>query len=126
MTILLIESDTKTAMEVKKLIEKMGHTLGKIAKNYQDALMALDELVPNLIIADLELNGTMDGLAAVQDIQDDYQIPVIFYSRLYSKEIVERIKKLNVINYIIKNQSFRLDEMQIAIELAHSKIKNLS
>ena len=124
MNILLIDNDFKTAMEVKKLIEKMGHKVGFVAKNYNEAMLSLDELIPHLIIADLELEGNLDGLSAVRDIEEEYQVPIIFYSSIFGKDVLDKIKKLPVINFIVKARPNKLEEVQIAIELADLKIKS--
>lgn len=124
MNVLVIENDHKTANDIKKIIEKLGHKVCKTAKTKNEAIFAFEEEIPNLIISEIDLDNEMDGLHFIQSIEQDYFIPVIFYTNIYNREILDKIRRFPVLNYLIKSRPAKLEELQMAVELAYMKIKD--
>lgn len=76
--VLIIEDEPIIAMDIEALVEGLGHRVTNIARTHQEALAAIKERKPGLVLADIQLADGSSGLDAVNDILKSITIPVIF------------------------------------------------
>ncbi|WP_277882901.1 response regulator [Pontivivens ytuae] len=78
--VLIIEDEPLIALDLSNIVEGLGHDVISIARTRNEAVEAVKDLRPDLILADVRLADGSSGIDAVDDIlgaaQDD--IPVIF------------------------------------------------
>lgn len=77
-SILIIEDEPLIAMEISDIVEGMGHKVCGVAGREKSAVALARELNPALVLADIQLQGSDSGIAAVQEILKGVSIPVIF------------------------------------------------
>lgn len=103
-TILLIEDNTDTVLQMKMLLEREGYTI-LIANNGHEALDAIANKIPDGIISDLMMPG-MDGFEVLENLrsqENTRNIPVlILTAKNLSKDEREKINALNVTHLIQK------------------------
>nr|HPM01764.1 PAS domain S-box protein [Candidatus Cloacimonadota bacterium] len=87
----------------------------------EDAVLAVNNVQPDIILLDIELAGYMDGIETADRIRSSYNCPIIFMSGLSDQETVQRTIKNEAFAYLIK--PFRPRELVITIELAIYKYK---
>ncbi|MCQ4161416.1 response regulator [Roseomonas sp. GC11] len=91
--ILVIEDEPIIAMDVRQLVEACGHRVVGVAASEAQAVRMAQERKPRLILADVNLGAGGDGISAVNRIQREVQVPVIFVTaypeRLLTAEQVE-------------------------------------
>jgi CheY-like chemotaxis protein len=75
--VLVIEDEPLIALELKRVLEGLGHTVA-IARTHDDALRAAELKNPGLVIADIRLADGSSGLDAVNDLLRSLTVPVIF------------------------------------------------
>jgi DNA-directed RNA polymerase specialized sigma24 family protein len=75
--VLVIEDEPLIALELKRVLEALGHTVA-IARTHEDALRAAELRNPGLVIADIRLADGSSGLDAVNDLLRSLTVPVIF------------------------------------------------
>lgn len=75
---LIIEDEPFIALDLKGILEELGHRVIGIARTYTDALKAVEGRQPGLILADIQLADGSSGLDAVNRILTGLSIPVIF------------------------------------------------
>jgi len=56
----------------------MGHTVRHVARTHREAIAAVAEHRPQLVLADIQLADGSSGMAAVQEILRAVDIPVVF------------------------------------------------
>jgi len=76
--VLIIEDEPFIALDIKALVEELGHRVVGMARTHKEALAAIAEAEPGLILADIQLADGSSGLDAVNDILDAVSAPVIF------------------------------------------------
>jgi DNA-directed RNA polymerase specialized sigma24 family protein len=76
--ILIIEDEALIALDLKSLVEGLGHRCIGIARTRTEAIAVARVNRPGLIIADIQLADGSSGLEAVKDIFNSFEVPVIF------------------------------------------------
>ena len=90
-TILVVEDDGLIALYLTELMEKSGYCVGS-ASSGEMVLQALKESpVPDLILMDVGLPGSLDGIETFRQIRRQFSIPAIFITAYTSPAILERI-----------------------------------
>ncbi len=102
-----------------RLTELGFHVIGS-AEDYQGVMEKLsqyprDEL-PHLILMDINLPGDTDGIMAATEIQEKYQIPIVYISSLMDDDIMERAKLTKPRGYIVK--PFTDNQLKATVEMA--------
>ena len=101
-TVLVVEDDGLIALYLTELLENSGYIVGSVSSGE----MALQELkgspVPDLILMDIGLAGSLDGIETLRQVRKQYTIPVIFITAYSSPGILERIREVGPDGYIIK------------------------
>ena len=78
--ILVVEDDMILALVLKKNLEQLGHTVLEVQASGQGAIDAVSTSKPNLIIMDIKLMGSIDGIQTMIEIRKFSEIPVIYVS----------------------------------------------
>ena len=76
--VLIIEDETFIALDLEGLAESLGHRVVGIARTHSEALAIAKTKKPGLILADIQLADGSSGLDAVNELLDDFEVPVIF------------------------------------------------
>jgi DNA-directed RNA polymerase specialized sigma24 family protein len=76
--VLIIEDEPLIAMDLEALINDLGHRAMHVSRTRQDAVAAVREQEPGLILADIQLADGSSGLDAVNDILGICDVPVVF------------------------------------------------
>ena len=65
-------------MELDFLLQEMGHRVVRVARTEREALEAVMQTRPGLVLADIQLADGSSGLDAVNQFLRDFSVPVIF------------------------------------------------
>jgi len=84
-----------------------------------DAIQCAEKLRPDVVLMDIALKGTMDGIEAAGLIKKNFDIPVIFVSTRSDNATIMRAMEVNPDGFIKK--PFNDDDLRIAIHLALKK-----
>lgn len=76
--VLIIEDEPLIALDLQNVVEDLGHRVVDVARTHQEALAAIDQHRPGLILADIQLADGSSGLEAVNEILESIEVPVIF------------------------------------------------
>jgi CheY-like chemotaxis protein len=76
--VLIIEDEPLIAMHLEQIVEDMGHDVAAMAMTHRDALAKAHEVVPELVLADIQLADGSSGLEAAREILESFDVPVIF------------------------------------------------
>jgi CheY-like chemotaxis protein len=114
--ILIVEDEVIIAMEIQVRLENEGFDVCGIASSGEKAIRAAREKKPDLILMDIALRGTMDGLEAAGLIQKERPVPVIFLSASDNQAVLRQIQEKKLGEYISK--PFKETDLLAAIWLA--------
>jgi CheY-like chemotaxis protein/DNA-directed RNA polymerase specialized sigma24 family protein len=76
--VLIIEDEALIALDLEGLVENLGHRVIGVARTRNQALEIAQKRRPGLVLADIQLADGSSGLDAVNDILNDFKVPVIF------------------------------------------------
>lgn len=77
--VMVIEDETIIAMDIKGIVESIGHDVTGIARTRDQAVDLAAQQVPDLVLADIQLADGSSGIDAVHDILGSLgDVPIIF------------------------------------------------
>jgi CheY-like chemotaxis protein/DNA-directed RNA polymerase specialized sigma24 family protein len=76
--VLVIEDEPIIALDLKVILEDMGHEVVATAATRDEAVRLATELRPGLVLADIRLADGSSGIDAVKQILTSFEVPIIF------------------------------------------------
>ncbi len=121
--ILIVENEILISDEMALMLESVGYEIVDQVTTGEEAIESALSYSPDLIIMDIELDGNMDGVAAMHAINKHHLIPVIYLTQFHDHLTVQRAIKTKPAAYMSK--PFNLRSMSIAIDIAlHNATSN--
>jgi len=100
--ILVVEDELIIAKGIEKRLKALGYAVTDTAASGEEAVEKALEALPDLILMDINLPGTMDGVTAAEKIRAVADIPVIFLTAYTDSDTLARAKISEPFGYIIK------------------------
>jgi len=116
--IVIADDEPIIRMDLKTLLEEMGHNVVGEAADGQKALELARSLKPDVVIMDIKM-PVMDGLDAAKIIAEEKIAPVVLLTAYSQKDLIERAKEAGVFGYLVK--PFQESDLLPAIEIAISR-----
>jgi len=88
-----VEDEGIVAEEVRDTLTRLGYDVPVVAATAEKALKGVLQTEVDLVLMDIRLRGSMDGIEAAQRIRDSVRIPVVFLTA-YSDEATLRRAKI--------------------------------
>lgn len=88
--ILLVEDDALVAETVNDVLSAVGYAVVGLAATADDAVRLAEELRPDLVLMDINLRGSRDGVEAASEIAQRLGISSLFVTAMSSSEIKAR------------------------------------
>lgn len=117
--ILVVDDEAFLARDLKQRLENMGYEVPTTASSGEEAVRIAAELKPDLVLTDINLADSMDGIEAARQIRRHRDIPVIYLSAHADQTTLDRAKTTGPFGYILK--PFQDHELKIAVEMALNK-----
>jgi len=117
--ILIVEDESLVARDMENMVMGIGYEVCGIAKTGDEAVEYAARLRPDLILMDVIIKGTLDGIAAAEKIWEAFHIPIIYVTAYADEVTLKRAKTTEPFGYILK--PFDERELKIAIEMAFYK-----
>jgi DNA-directed RNA polymerase specialized sigma24 family protein len=76
--VLIIEDEPIIAMDLEAMVTDLGHSVLRIARTQKEAVAAIADHAPGLVLADIQLADGSSGLDAVNEILGVCEVPVVF------------------------------------------------
>jgi CheY-like chemotaxis protein len=76
--VLIIEDEPLIAMDIETLVQSLGHRVNSVARTHSEAIRAVGEHRPGLVLADIQLADGSSGLDAVNEMLQSFSVPVVF------------------------------------------------
>ena len=99
---MIVEDDLILAMLNKRLVELLGHIVVKSVKSGEEAVIYAKDNVFDLILMDVRLKGEMDGISAMNEINETKNIPAIYITGNSDRETKARAEKSNMLAFCVK------------------------
>jgi CheY-like chemotaxis protein len=76
--VVIIEDEPLIAMDLQRLVQDLGHRVVRVARTERQAIEAVRQTRPGLVLADIQLADGSSGLDAVNEFLRMFSVPVIF------------------------------------------------
>lgn len=114
--ILIVEDELITATDLREILQKRGHHVVGIAKNYHETISILEKQNPDLALVDIVLkNSSHNGIEIAELLLQKRQIPHIFLTSHSDLHDFEEARTSAPKAYLSK--PFRPNEIIFQIEL---------
>jgi PAS domain S-box-containing protein len=114
--ILVVEDERIIALNLKENLESLGYAVVGIADSGEKAVAEATRLRPDLVLMDIRLKGSMDGIQAAQQIWESLFLPVIYVTGHSDRSTLERAKITAPFGYVLK--PVKEKELSVAISIA--------
>ncbi len=114
--ILIVEDESIVAKDIQMSLRKLGYNVVAICSNGEDALLAVEEHTPELILMDIMLKGEMSGIETAEKVKSRFNIPIIYLTAYADESTLSKAKITEPYGYIIK--PFKEIDLRTAIEMA--------
>ena len=117
--VLVVEDDEVTAMNLKMSLEKQDYDVVSVADTALQARNKIKIYEPNIVLIDISLQKSNDGIELAQHIRDKHQIPFIFLTAHSDNDIINQAKLTEPYGYILK--PFDPQSLNATIQMAMYK-----
>lgn len=114
--ILVVEDEGIVAKDIQNSLKKLGYHVPLVVSTGEDAVQAVEESNPDLVLMDIMLKGSLSGIDAANVIKDRYDIPVVFLTAYADESTLAKAKISEPYGYIIK--PFKEIDLHTTIEMA--------
>lgn len=115
-SVLIVEDEAAVGSVVKKQLNRKGFQVFDVISSGEEAVGAVEQHNPDVVLMDIHLEGSMDGIAAAKAIQEGHDVPVIYLTGDAMDETVEEAREAQAYGYLLKPINDR--ELVTTIEIA--------
>jgi DNA-binding LytR/AlgR family response regulator len=116
--ILSVEDDPIYSETIQMIVEQAGYELVGQFSNGEEALVAIKAVKPDLLLLDIHIEGSLNGIQLAEKVEND--LPIIFITSLREREVFEKAKSSKPVAFILK--PFDSLMLQNTIDLAVSQL----
>ncbi len=119
--IFIVEDSSIVAMDLKQTLLGLGYQVVGIAGTGEEAVAAIGEASPDIILMDVKLPGRLNGIEASKEIRATINVPVIYTTAYSDREIVDEVQKSFPFGFVIK--PYREKDLLVAVETAFTRFE---
>ncbi len=112
----VVEDEILIADNICFTLLNLGYKVAGPVISYTDAIEMIEEQTPDLLLLDIQLAGSADGIELAAHVQQTYGIPYIFLTANSDQATVKRATQVQPYAFLVK--PFTSDEIYAAIEIA--------
>ncbi len=100
--VLIVEDEVFNGMALSMMIPQWGCEVLDLVTNGEDAIRVAEAARPDVVLMDINIHGSIDGLAAGREIIDRLGISVIFMTGYDDDKTVNAAKDLQPLGFLVK------------------------
>lgn len=117
--VLVVEDEMIVAEDLRRTLQQLGYEVSSIVATGEAVRRQVEIDQPDLILMDIGLKGSMDGIEAAQELNSRHVVPIVYLTAYTDPETLKRAKLTNPFGYIIK--PFEKRDLRTTIEMALHK-----
>lgn len=122
-TILIVEDDYIVARTLEKTLCELGYPVAGMTSTGQEAIELAGKYRPTLILLDIHLKSSMDGIETARKIYELYQIPIVYVTAYSDDRTFSRAIGTALYGYLIKPVTANALRNTIEIALEKHRIE---
>ncbi len=100
--VLIVEDEVINAMALAEVIPEWGCIVVDMVTSGEDAIRVAEAEKPDVVLMDIRIHGSIDGLGAAREIIGRLGIPVIFMTGYDDEETVSAAMDLKPLAFLVK------------------------
>lgn len=117
--VLIVEDEMIVASDLQTSLCRLGYSVQDIATTGEEAVEKALATHPDLLLVDIKLRGSMDGIDAARHINDHRETPIVYLSAFSDRATLDRAKTTEPYGYLVK--PFNTQELGTTLETALHK-----
>jgi two-component system, cell cycle sensor histidine kinase and response regulator CckA len=117
--ILIVEDEGIIAGHIASRLARTGYDVVGVAESSEEALRKIDEVKPDLVLMDIRIKGSLDGVQTTAKMRQTHDIPVIYLTAHTDQQTVDRAKVTGAFGFLTK--PIHHTSLATAIEMAIHK-----
>ncbi len=122
--ILIVEDDSMLCTVFEMFLEELGYEHCGTVTSGEDALIHIENKMPDLILMDIHLKGSVNGIETAKQVLEQYNIPIIYISGDNDVTTVKESVLKNTYGYMTKPVYKNSLELNIEFALQKHKLLN--
>ncbi len=115
-SIIVVEDDEITALNLNLSLQKHGYNVIAVSDNATQAKNKIQAYKPDLVIIDISLDESNDGIELAKVVRQKHNIPFIFLTSYSDDDIIAQAKLTEPYGYIVK--PFDPNSLHATIQMA--------
>jgi len=121
MRIVVVEDDESLVEILSAFLSELGHKVVGVADNRDKALALAEYSKPDLVLMDVKLGTSFDGVDAALALRERLGIPSMFVTAYADDKVVSQAEKSMPYGYLVK--PFERSELDVALKTAEKMIE---
>lgn len=106
--ILIVDDENAQAHLLKVYVEEMGYRAVDVVPDGQQAILSVITRHPDLILMDVNIAGSLDGIETMERIRKFSPVPVIYTTANMNPKIMQRAARTERSRFMHKPLEFEL------------------
>jgi len=119
--VFVVEDEALIAMDLFERLTALGYEVCGTAAGGETAVQRIAELQPDIVLMDVGLAGSMDGVEAAQKLGECYDVPIVFLTAYSHPELIARASRTNSYGYLVK--PFEERELHATLQVALARFR---
>ena len=112
--ILVVEDESIIAMDLRVTLSRLGYEVSSVVNNALSAIQKAEQDKPDIILMDIMLGGSLDGIEAAKIISYNHSTPIVYITALRDEETMRRANLLDPYLFLMK--PYTENDLKLAIE----------
>lgn len=100
--VLVVEDELLVAADLQEALERLGYEVPVAVRSGELALQVLDTAAPDVVLLDINLRGTLDGVETAAAIRARRAVPIVFLTGLADRATLDRALAQHPAGYLVK------------------------
>lgn len=115
----VVEDDPIILHDIRMMVESIGHSVHSAYHSGEKLLESGPPYTMDMLLVDIELEGSVNGIEAVASILQSRTVPVIYLTSYSDNDTFKKILQTNPYGYILKPA--KREQLKIAVDIAYYK-----
>lgn len=119
--ILVVEDELIVKLSIKDIFLDFGISISDYVDTAENALNKLQKNSYDLIMMDINIKGSIDGIRLSKRIVKLYDVPIVFMTSYYDQDTIDEAMEVSPFGYITK--PFTPTDIKLALTIAYQLFK---
>ena len=99
---LIVEDDAVVAEDLQQMLSRLGYEAYAIAASAEAAVAEALKRRPDVVLVDVEMKGTLDGIDAAEILRSRFNIPIVYLTAHADDATIARANRTEPYGYLLK------------------------